>query len=81
MPTWLSRHPGAKVSGLLHPFFVAFREAVGESAKLHVLGHCFGGKYALRLAKSTKITSAMTMHPVRSPTLGLVTVVQQQSSS
>ncbi|KAH7195000.1 Alpha/Beta hydrolase protein [Fusarium oxysporum] len=63
MPTWLSRHSRAKVSGLLHPFFVAFREGLGQSAKLHVLGHCFGGKYALRLAKSNKITSAMTMHP------------------
>ncbi|RKK06983.1 hypothetical protein BFJ66_g17001 [Fusarium oxysporum f. sp. cepae] len=61
--TWLSRHSRAKVSGLLHPFFVAFREGLGQSAKLHVLGHCFGGKYALRLAKSNKITSEMTMHP------------------
>ncbi|KAH7258862.1 uncharacterized protein BKA55DRAFT_735747, partial [Fusarium redolens] len=47
---WGSRHPQAKISSLLHPFFEAFREAVGPSAKIHVLGHCFGGKYALRLA-------------------------------
>ena len=31
---------------------------------LHVIGHCFGGKYALREAKEGFLTSALAVHPV-----------------
>ncbi|KAH6868925.1 hypothetical protein B0T10DRAFT_553845 [Thelonectria olida] len=71
MAAWVSRHPQPKISSVLHPFFVAFRKAVGPSENLHLLGHCFGGKYALRLARSNQITSAIAMHPVRFPHRGL----------
>ncbi|KAJ4037775.1 hypothetical protein NW761_006231 [Fusarium oxysporum] len=77
---WFSRHPQAKITSLLHPFFQAFREATGLSTKVHVLGHCFGGKYALRLARTNRITSAIAMHPVRFPTLGPGFLAQQHKS-
>lgn len=66
MPAWLEKHNPQKLAGQISGFMSAYRSSIQmhSTESLHVLGHCFGGKYALWQAKEDFVTSALAVHPV-----------------
>jgi dienelactone hydrolase len=63
--TWGGVHNPAHISSLVAPFVEKVKQEVPSGTKLYALGHCFGGKHALKLAQETGITAVIAMHPVR----------------
>ncbi|KAI1409826.1 alpha/beta-hydrolase [Hypoxylon sp. FL1857] len=65
MPSWLERHTPAHIASLIGPFLLEFLKTVDSSkVKLHIIGHCFGGKHALNLARNeSDLTSVVVFHP------------------
>ncbi|KAI0386108.1 alpha/beta-hydrolase [Hypomontagnella monticulosa] len=62
MPSWLERHTPSHISSLIGKFLPDFLATV--SGNLHVIGHCFGGKHALDLAKrGSDVASVVVFHP------------------
>lgn len=63
MPSWLERHAPPDISSLIGKFLPDFLATV--PGDLHVIGHCFGGKHALNLAKrGSDVASVVVFHPV-----------------
>ncbi|KAI0107944.1 alpha/beta-hydrolase [Hypoxylon sp. NC0597] len=75
MPTWLEHHTPVHIASLIDKFLPEFLKTVsgnysdGENhghsaANLYVVGHCFGGKHALNLARNElDVTSVVVFHP------------------
>ncbi|KAK6950177.1 hypothetical protein Daesc_008503 [Daldinia eschscholtzii] len=70
MPSWLERHTPAHISSLIDKFFPEFCSITAEDKerprpKIHILGHCFGGKHAFKLAQldHENIGSILVFHP------------------
>ncbi|KAI1137556.1 alpha/beta-hydrolase [Hypoxylon sp. FL0543] len=75
MPTWLERHAPAHITSLIARFLPEFLKAVSSNYRedgspdstarnLHIIGHCFGGKHALNLARNeSDVTSVVVFHP------------------
>jgi dienelactone hydrolase len=61
-------HNPAHISSLVAPFVEKVKQEMPSGTKLYALGHCFGGKHALKLAQETGITAVIAMHPVRKKT-------------
>lgn len=71
MPSWLKRHTPEHISSLVAKFFPEFCTTVAEGnrgpkARIHILGHCFGGKHAFKLAQldHENVGSILIFHPV-----------------
>ncbi|OTA99246.1 hypothetical protein M426DRAFT_16648 [Hypoxylon sp. CI-4A] len=69
MPSWLERHTPAHITSLLDKFLPDFfRTVLGNDSSrpgnLFIVGHCFGGKHALNLARNeSDVTSVVVFHP------------------
>ncbi|KAI1641593.1 alpha/beta-hydrolase [Daldinia loculata] len=70
MPSWLKRHTPEHISSLVAKFFPEFCTTVAEGnrgpkARIHILGHCFGGKHAFKLAQldHENVGSILIFHP------------------
>ncbi|PMD28918.1 hypothetical protein L207DRAFT_593991 [Hyaloscypha variabilis F] len=61
--TWGGVHNPAHISSLVAPFVEKVKQEMPSGTKLYALGHCFGGKHALKLAQETGITAVIAMHP------------------
>ena len=64
MTTWGGVHNPAHIWSLVVSFVEKFKQEMPSETKLYALGHCFGGKHALKLAQETAITAVIAMHPV-----------------
>lgn len=64
LAAWNMKHNPTHIWSLIVPFVEQVTAAMGPKAKLYVLGHCFGGKYAFKLAQGNLTTAAISMHPV-----------------
>ncbi|OTA58853.1 alpha/beta-hydrolase [Hypoxylon sp. EC38] len=75
MPTWLDRHAPSHIASLINQFLPEFLKTVPSSyseddshgistSNIYVIGHCFGGKHALNLARNeSDVTSVVVFHP------------------
>lgn len=64
---WLERHPHDKVDVILEHLVQDLLSQHGDNVgqRVNVVGYCYGGKHALRMAgwKTTRVSAAF--HPVR----------------
>ncbi|KAI1808007.1 alpha/beta-hydrolase [Daldinia bambusicola] len=70
MPNWLEQHNPEHISSLVDKFFPEFCSTItgdkqGPKPRIHILGHCFGGKHAFKLAQldQESIGSILVFHP------------------
>lgn len=72
MPSWLERHPPSHIASLLSGFLPEYFKTVTRqhgkdslgATDLYIVGHCFGGKHALNLARNeSDVTSVVVFHP------------------
>ncbi|KAI1087646.1 alpha/beta-hydrolase [Rostrohypoxylon terebratum] len=62
MPTWLARHPPSHIASLLGSFLPEYFKTA--TTDVYIVGHCFGGKHALNLARNeADVTSVIVFHP------------------
>jgi dienelactone hydrolase len=66
IPEWTKLHPVAMIDGLLADLAPAVRKELPSGLPLVASGYCFGGKYVLRLARSSFIDAGAAFHPVSS---------------
>ena len=64
MNSWGKLHNPSHVWPLVVHFLVKLQDEIPTNTKLYALGHCFGGKYALKLAQREILTAVIAMHPV-----------------
>jgi dienelactone hydrolase len=64
MATWGGVHNPSHSWSLVASFVEKLKQEMPSGTKLYALGHCFGGKHALKLAQETAITAVIAMHPV-----------------
>lgn len=64
---WLARHTPENTMPVIEKVLVAVKEEYGDkkytaSLGTYVVGYCFGGKYALRLAATDQIVTCCVAH-------------------
>lgn len=64
---WLARHTPEKTMPIIEKVLAAIKEEYGDknytvSLGTYVVGYCFGGKYALRLAATDLIIAGAVAH-------------------
>lgn len=64
---WLARHTPEKTMPIIEKVLAAIKEQYGDknytvSLGTYVVGYCFGGKYALRLAATDLIIAGAVAH-------------------
>jgi Dienelactone hydrolase family len=62
--TWGWVHNPTHIWSLVVSFVENLKQEMPSETKLYALGHCFGGKHALKLAQETAVTAVIAMHPV-----------------
>jgi dienelactone hydrolase len=64
---WLARHTPEKTMPIIEKVLNAVKEEYGDksytvSLGTYVVGYCFGGKYALRLAATDQVIAGCVAH-------------------
>jgi dienelactone hydrolase len=64
---WLARHTPENTMPIIENALKAIKEQYGDkeyrtSHGIHVVGYCFGGKYALRLAATEGVSATAVAH-------------------